>query len=126
MKMQDNQQYEQLMLNYNQLLNSSKEIEKMIENDDYDTALSFVEKQRDIFLNCNNILSYLELTIEQQQDVARIKQELIDITLSNMEKIKSYMSNIQGELAKVKNMQKFQNAYGAAMDASGSILDYNE
>lgn len=124
--MQDNQQFEQLLLQYNQLLNGSKDIEQMIDNDDYDTALSFVEKQRDLFLNCKNILSYLDLTDEQKNIVSQIKQELASVTLANMERIKNYMSNVQGEITKMKNLQKFQNAYNAGMDSSGSLLDFNE
>ena len=124
--MQDHQQFEQLMLRYNQLLNGTKDIEKMIDNEDYDTALSFVTKQRDIFVNCNNILKYLELTDDQREILNKVKQELTSLTLSNMEKINNYMANVQGELSKIKNLQKFQNAYENNLDTNGSIIDFNE
>ena len=56
--MQDEQQFEQLMLLYNQLKNGSEDIKKMILNEDFDNAISMIKSREDIFMNCRTIRNY--------------------------------------------------------------------
>ena len=60
--MKDKQQFEQLMLQYEQLKNGSEDIFHLIENEDYDGAITMIKSRESIFLNCKCMRKYLELT----------------------------------------------------------------
>ncbi len=64
--MQDKQQFEQLMMQYEQLKNRAIEISSMIDNEDYDSAITMIKTREDIFLSCKCIRRYLEMTPEQE------------------------------------------------------------
>ena len=61
--MQDDKQFEQLMLQYNQLKNSAIDIARMIKNEDFDSALTMINSREGVFLSCKCIRKYLELNI---------------------------------------------------------------
>ena len=43
--MQDEKQYEQLIMQYTQLRNGSEEISRMIDNEDFDTAITMLKSR---------------------------------------------------------------------------------
>ena len=53
-KMQDEQQFEQLMMLYQQLKNGAEDISRMIDKEDYDSALTMLNSREQIFINCKN------------------------------------------------------------------------
>ena len=67
--MQDEKQFEQLMLQYTQLKNGSEDIARMIDNEDYDNALTLIKSREQLFLSCKCIRNYLELTPVQQKEL---------------------------------------------------------
>ena len=60
--MQDEQQFEQLMLQYRQLKNGSEDISRMIDNEDFDSAITMIKNREQLFLSCKCMCKYLELT----------------------------------------------------------------
>ena len=50
--MQDEQQFEQLMLQYNQLKNGSVDIARMIAIEDFDSAITMIKNREQLFLSC--------------------------------------------------------------------------
>ena len=74
--MQNEQQFEQLMLQYNQLKNGAEDISRMIQNEDFDNALTMINSREEIFLSCKCIRKYLELTPVQQKELDTILSEL--------------------------------------------------
>ena len=73
--MHNDQQFEQLMLQYNQLKNGAEDIYKMIEAEDYDGAITLMKSREPVMLNCKCMSKYLELSEQQQELVKNIKSE---------------------------------------------------
>ena len=67
MKMQDEKQFEQLMMQYTQLKNGSEDIARMIDNEDFDNAITMIKNREQLFLSCKCMSKYLELTPVQQK-----------------------------------------------------------
>ena len=124
--MQDEQQFEQLMLLYNQLKNGSEDIRRMILNEDFDNAISMIKAREDIFRNCRCIRNYLELTPVQENIVNKIVDEIKNLELENITILSQSMLEVQQELRKTQKNEKLQQAYGYEDLEKGSIINYEE
>lgn len=124
--MQDEKQYEQLIMQYTQLRNGSKEISRMIDNEDFDSAITMLQSRESLFLNCKCMRKYLELTPVQQTELDKLLDEIRDLEISNIKKLEAGKDKIQSELTKSQQSQKIQQAYEFDADASGSILNIQE
>jgi len=111
--MQSEDQFNQLMMQYQQLKNGAEDIAKMIEREDFDSAINLLKTREQLFLNCKTIRRYLELTPVQQKQADKIFEEIRELELNNIKKIEQGMENIQLELAKTQKSQKLQQAYNA-------------
>ena len=85
--MQDEKQYEQLMLQYSQLLNGSEDISRMIDNEDYDSAITMIKNRGQLFLSCKCMRKYLELTPVQQKELDDMLDKLREAELANIKKL---------------------------------------
>ena len=124
--MQDEQQFEQLMLQYTQLKNGSEDISRMIDNEDFDSAITLIKSREEIFLNCKCMLKYLDLTPVQQKEVDTIVDEIRTLEIINIKKLEKGMEEIQRELKNTQKNQKLQQAYNINPDENGNIINYNE
>lgn len=124
--MRDNKQFEQLMLQYNQLKNGAEDISRMIENGDYDNALTMLKSREPLFLSCKCIRRYLELTPEQEKELNDLVDKLRDIEVENMRKLSNEMKEVKRELKKAQQNEKIQQAYDFDENKSGSIINYTE
>ncbi len=120
--MQSEQQFQQLMMQYEQLKNGALDIAKKIENEDFDSAINLIRRREDIILSCKCIRRYLELTSIQQKQVDKIVEEIKELELNNIKAIEKGMDNVQLELAKTQKSQKLKQAYGVAED-NGNIVN---
>ena len=123
--MQSEQQFEQLMMQYEQLKNGAIDIAKMIEREDFDSAITMLKTREQLFLSCKIIKKYLELTSVQQKKADKIFEEIKDLEMKNIKMLEKNMEKVQFELAKTQKSQKLQNAYGN-MNDSGSILNIKD
>jgi hypothetical protein len=73
-QVQSEEQFEQLMLQYNQLKNGAEDIHRMILNEDFDSAMTMIQAREDIFLNCKCMRKYLELTPVQQKALDKLAE----------------------------------------------------
>ena len=122
--MQSEQQFQQLMMQYEQLKNGAIDIAKKIENENFDSAITLIKLREQLITSCKCIRRYLELTPVQQKQVDKIVEEIKELELKNIKSLESGMENIQLELAKTQKSQKLQNAYGASnIDPQGSIIN---
>ena len=120
--MQDEQQYEQLLLQYNQLLNGARNIANMIAKEDFDSAITMIKIRESIFLNCKCMRKYLDLTPEQQKEVDKVFEELKATEQNNMQTLEKLMEDVQSELNRTQKLQKLQKAYiNTNEEASGSM-----
>lgn len=124
--MQDQKQFEQLMLQYNQLKNGSADISRMIDNEDYDGAITMIKNREQLFLSCKCILKYLELTPVQEKELNAMLDELRNSEIANIKKLEKGMTELQSELQKYQKSQKLQQAYDIKEDNKGSIVNYEE
>ena len=124
--MQDEQQFEQLMLQYTQLRNGAEDISRMIDNEDYDSAITMIKSREKIFLNCKCMLKYLELTQVQKKEVDSIVDEIRSLEIGNIKKLEKGMQNVQAELKRSQKNQKIQQAYDINTDMKGSIINIQE
>jgi hypothetical protein len=109
--MQSEDQFNQLMMQYEQLRNGAEDIAKMIEREDFDSAINLLRSREQLFLNCKAIRRYLELTPVQQKQADKIFEEIKELELSNIKKIEKGMEDVQLELARTQKSQKLQQAY---------------
>ena len=125
-KMQDEKQFEQLMMQYTQLKNGSEDIARMIDNEDFDNAITMIKNREQLFLSCKCMRKYLELTPVQQKELETLLDEIREQELKNMKKLEQGMDAVQLELKKSQQSQKIQQAYDFNTDQSGSILNIQE
>ena len=126
MKMQDEKQFEQLMMQYTQLKNGSEDIARMIDNEDFDNAITMIKNREQLFLSCKCMRKYLELTPVQQKELETLLDEIREQELKNMKKLEQGMEAVQLELKKSQQSQKIQQAYDFNTDQSGNILNIQE
>lgn len=124
--MQDEQQFEQLMLQYNQLKNGSEDIARMIAKEDFDSAITMIKNREQLFLSCKCMRNYLELTPVQQKQADEILDEIRNLEMQNIKTLQKSMDEVQTELKKTQQSQKFQQAYDNADEATGSIINIQE
>ena len=124
--MQDENQYELLIMQYNQLKNGAEDIAQLIEIEDYDSAITMIKSRDKIFLNCKSMRRYLELNPTQQKEVDKLVEEIRTLELKNIKKIEKNMREVQKELTVSQKSQKIQNAYDKNEGAQGSIVNVEE
>lgn len=124
--MQDEKQYEQLMLQYNQLKNGAEDIRRMIQNEDYDSAMTMIKSREEIFLNCKCMRKYLELTPVQQKALDKLLDELRGLELDNIRLLSQNMVELQSEIKRSQQNEKIQQAYDFDETQKGSIVNVTE
>ena len=124
--MQDEQQFEQLMLQYKQLKNGAEDIRAMIDSEDYDGALTMIKSRESLFMSCKCMRKYLELTPVQQKELDELVDELRDLELTNIRTLEKAMDQVQMELKKSQKNEKIQQAYDFDEDKKGSIINISE
>lgn len=124
--MQDEQQFQQLLMQYEQLVNGAEDISNMIDNENYDSAITMLKSREQVFINCRNIRRYLELTDVQQKQIDQITDKLKDLEFKNIKKLEKNMESVQLELAKTQKSQKLKNAYNMSSNSFGSMVNIED
>lgn len=124
--MHNDQQFEQLMLQYNQLKNGSLDIAKMIEEEDFDGALTLIKSRESVFLNCKCMRKFLDLTPEQDKRLNSILDEIRELEMNNIKTISQNMDSVKTELKKTQKTEKIQRAYTFGEAQTGSIVNIEE
>jgi magnesium-transporting ATPase (P-type) len=124
--MQDQKQFEQLMLQYNQLKNSAEDISRMIKNEDFDNALTMINSREEIFLSCKCMRKYLELTPVQEKELNTLLDELKKLELNNIKELSTRMKEVKQELKTTHQNEKFQQAYNFDENNKGNIINIQE
>ena len=124
--MQSEQQFEQLIMQYNQLKNGSGDIRRMIEKEEFDEAITMLNRREELFLSCKCIRNYLELTPVQEKELNNLLDELRLMELENIRMIERGMMEVQKELKRVQKNEKIQQAYDFDENQSGNIANFEE
>lgn len=124
--MQNEQQFEQLMLQYNQLKNGASDIRQMIENENFDDAMTLIKSREEVFLNCKCMRNYLELNPTQQRELDTILDEIRTLEIENIRLLEKNMMEVHRELKKTAQNEKIQQAYDFDENQKGSIINFTE
>lgn len=124
--MQDEKQFEQLILQYTQLKNGSEDISRMIDNEDFDNAITMIKSREQLFLSCKCIQKYLELTPVQKKELDALLDEIRELEMKNIKKIEKGMEEVQMQIKKSQKSQKIQQAYEFNSDPKGSLVNLQE
>ena len=89
--MQDSQQFEQLILQYTHLRNGALDIKRMIEIEDFDSAMTMIKSREALFMNCKSMRRYLELTSEQEEELNLLLDEIKELEMDNIRAISKSM-----------------------------------
>lgn len=117
------QQFQQLMMLYTQLKNGALEIARMLETEDYDSAITMIKQRESVFQNCNAIKRYLEYTPEQKKVADKLYNEIKELEEKNIKTLQEGMETVKAELARMQAVQKLNKAYGRNNDDNGSIVN---
>lgn len=124
--MENEQQFEQLMLQYEQLKNGAEDIMRLMEEEDFDGAITMTKSRESVFLNCKCMQRYLELTPEQKKQADEIIEEIKKLEKRNIDYLLKNMEKINLELKKTQKTEKIQMAYDFDEDQKGSIVNIQE
>lgn len=124
--MQDQQQFEQLILQYNQLKAGSELIRDLIEKEDFDTAMTMLQTREPIFLNCKCMRKFLELTPKQEKELNILLEEIKTLEIQNIKSLEVNMEKVQHELKLTQQNEKIQQAYDFDENTRGSIINVSE
>ena len=122
--MQSEQQFEQLIFQYEQLKKGSEEIRSLIEKESFDSAITMIKNREAIFLNCKCMRRFLELTEEQSQKLETLLDELRTLELANIKLLENNMAQVKAELRKTHKAEKIQQAYDFDENQKGSLINY--
>lgn len=124
--MLNNQQFDQLMLQYNQLKNGAEDIYKMLQAEDYNGAMTMLKAREPIYLNCKCMLKYLELTEEQQKIYNETFKELQSLEQRNLELLTNAKNAVEEDLKRIQKAEKIQHAYEIKDPSTGTIINVEE
>lgn len=124
--MQDEKQFEQLMLQYQQLKNSAVDIRRMIESEDFDNAITMLKSRDAVFLNCKCMRNYLELTPVQTKELDALLDEIRTLETENIKILTKSMAEVKKELKVTHKNEKLQQAYDFDESNKGSIVNIEE
>ena len=124
--MQDEKQFEQLMLQYNQLKNGAEDIKRLIETEDFDSAMSMIKRREEVFLNCKCMRKYLEVTPVQAKELDKILDELRNLEMENIRLLTKGVEEVRQELRTAQQNEKIQQAYDFDENQRGSIVNIQE
>ena len=124
--MDNEQQFEQLMLQYEQLKNGAEDIMQLMKEEDFDSAISMTKSREAIFLNCKCMHKYLELTSEQKQKADAIIEEIKNLEKRNIDYLSDNIEKVNQELKKTQKTEKIQMAYEFDEDQKGSIINIKD
>lgn len=113
-------------MQYNQLKNGSLDIKKLIEQENFDEAITMLNRREDLFLNCKCIRNYLELTPVQEKELNILLDELKQLERNNIQMLEQGMAEIKKELNRTQKYEKIQQAYDFSENKSGNIINYEE
>ena len=118
-------QFNQLMLYYNQLKGMAEELTVMLANESYNDALTMLNNRERVVKELNLILKYIVLTEAQQKAVDEIRAEIKTMEAANIERLQKDMEDVKYELDVVSSKVRFRHKYNPyEIEAkSGSVVD---
>lgn len=120
-------QFEQLKMLYNQVLATSKEIKKLIENNNYEDALSREMHKAKLIKSIDIVKKTLNFTVEEKKTLSVIIEEIKKQELENLNKLQENKEETSAQIQYISAQQKILAKYvSMEQNSEGSIIDINE
>lgn len=120
-------QFSQLKLLYDQFFRLSDEVKSMIVNEEFNEAISVVQRKDNLIKNIVEIKKTLEITNEEKIEMEALEKELKEAELANINLLQDLQHEVAHQLGKTTKNLKLNNAYFSKNDKnSGSMLDFSE
>lgn len=119
--------FENLELLYNQFFNLTDEINKMIENEDYNAAISKLEYKDKLIKKLSVTKKTVELNEENKQKLSLIEETLKEKDQNILKFLTNLRIELSEELKDTKNRLKMNTAYEIKKESnSGLMVDISE
>ncbi len=120
-------QFSQLKLLYNQFFKLAEEIKSMIVNEEFNEAISIVQRKENLIKSIIEAKKTLEISGEEKTEMENLEKDLKEMELVNINLLKDLQNEVAQQLGKTTKNLKLNNAYSAQDDEnSGSMLDFSE
>ncbi len=117
-------QFEQLKLLYQQILNVVQRTKRAIDNSDYDEALSCENYKSQLVSKLMLIKKTVSLTDDEAAIIGEIKKEILDFEKENLNIIIDLRDKTMHELKSLNSQNKIANKYNQIETVEGTICDY--
>lgn len=120
-------QFDQVEILFNQYLNLSKEIDALIQNEDYNEAANKVESMNKLVKKVYLAKKTVDLNDEQKQKFNLMQQQIQDAQNKQIELLTELHKQVGAELKNTNEKVKINNAYdNLPKKKSGSLVDVVE
>lgn len=117
-------QFEQLELLYKQILTTSNEVKKMIDNEDYESVLMQEKHKTQLISKVSLVKKTVELSDEEKSAIENLKTQILKQEKENLDRMKILRDKTSLELHKENSKEKILNKYEQIEYEKGSICDY--
>lgn len=119
--------FENLELLYNQFFNLADEINAMIENGDYNSAISKLEYKDKLIKKLLTTKKTVNLTIDDRRKLSLIEEKLKEKEQNNINFLGKLRNEVSEELKDTKNKLKMNTAYESKTEHNrGVYVDISE
>lgn len=120
-------QFEQLELIYNQFLNLTAEIDKMIEKEDYKAAAGKTEYKNKLIKKISNVRKTVNFTDEEIEKARLIEQKIKEKEQETFTLLKKLQNQLGEEINNTKKKIKINTAYIVKSDEKhGAFIDISD
>jgi hypothetical protein len=120
------EQFDNLILQYNQILRVSEEIGELVEKGFINDAILKTEYRKKLVHNLGLAKASFKFTEEQKNILNELKDKIITLDKENIAHFSEMKTDVKIELEKVNGKIKLKEAYDVFSDPRGSIVNIEE
>lgn len=118
------EQFEQLKLLYQQILNVSQRTKAAIDKSDYDEAVSNENYKTQLVSKLMLVKRSVALSDGESTIINELKQQILDLEKENLDIISDLRDKTLQELKAINSQNKIANKYNQTEAIEGTICDY--
>ena len=116
-------QFDQLKMYYTQLLNIALEIKELINNENYNDAMTKLTYREGILRQDRIMKRYVKFNDEQKKEIDDIVEKLKELEESNIYRLQSEKAQVQKELLLASQTAKLKTLYDPMGGNESQIID---
>lgn len=118
--------FKELELIYSQFFSLTNEINNMIENEDYLSAVANLEHKDKLMNQILMAKKTLDCTVEEKEKLRSVEKKILDSENKVLESLKKLRSEVEETLNITKKKVKLNSAYSIRSGKQGRIIDTSE